>query len=123
MKLGFQLHPAALAAILLAAAACDSTAPGPPRPAAVVLDPDSLTLVNDSTHPLGATARDARGAVLAGVELAWMSDDTSVASVDATGRVTSRGAGSTVVRASPRGADGAAVSGSVRVRVLRPTGV
>lgn len=59
-----------------------------------------------------ATLRDARGGVLSGRAVTWMSDDVSIATVSATGLVTSLEPGRVTITASSEG-----VSGSVALMV------
>ena len=59
---------------------------------------DSLYAVGD-TIMLAAIVTDRRGAVLAGAQLRWESQDSSVVAVDSSGAVVARGAGRTLVTA------------------------
>lgn len=61
------------------------------------------------TQPFTATAFDASGAVLTGVDLDWSSEDPGVASVDQDGVATARGPGQVDIRASAGDVTGRAV--------------
>src|SRR5450755_3512254 len=71
----------------------DSVTPPPPPPppavAPVTVTPDTATLQVGATVQLTASLRDAANATLAGRAVAWTSDNPSIASVSATGAVTS----------------------------------
>jgi hypothetical protein len=62
---------------------------------------DSLVALGD-TAVLAATVTDRRGAVLIGVPLEWVSEDTMVATVDSTGAVVARGPGLARITAAVR---------------------
>lgn len=85
----------------------------------VVVTPRSeiLTAIGD-TVPLAATVTDLRGATLVGTSLSWLSEDSSVASVDQTGSVVARGPGVTRVVATVKDL-AAAAQITVRQRVAR----
>ena len=86
----------ALAVAILFTVACggsDGVAP-PPAPTAVkvtITAPDSL--VTGDTATLSAVAYDKSGAAIAGATFAWVSRDTTVAAVDAAGRLVARSYG------------------------------
>lgn len=69
----------------------------------IILSPraDSLIALGD-TAVLAATVTDRRGAVLIGVPLVWVSEDTTIATVDSTGAVVARGPGLARITASVR---------------------
>ena len=73
----------------------------------VEIDPPHAVLQIGMTQQLSATTLDAGGAVLAGRVVTWLSADTAVATVDATGLVTARAAGEVVLTASSEGKNGA----------------
>ena len=79
----------------------------------VAVTPDTATVVAGDTLRLAATATDANGQVVTGVEFAWASGDTAVAEVDSTGLVTGIGAGQAEVTATAAG-----VTGGARLAVL-----
>ena len=83
------------------------------RAARIVVSPESVDLAPNSTVDLDAEVFDANGHAIPGAAVTWSSDDTGVATVDRTGRVTAVGGGSTRVRAL----SGTAES-SVEVRVI-----
>jgi len=60
---------------------------------------DTATSIGDSIQ-LAVTATDARGNALLGAPTVWTSSDTSVASVDSSGMVVTRGAGGTAIMVS-----------------------
>lgn len=71
-----------------------------PPVATVAISPASATLVAGEDTVLVATPRDSAGRALQGREVAWMSTDTTVATVDAAGRVASRAVGTAAVVAT-----------------------
>ena len=75
---------------------------------AVAVTPDTATVLEGDTLRLAATATDANGQVVTGVEFAWASGDTAVAVVDASGLVTGVGAGQAQVTATAAGLTGRA---------------
>ena len=75
--------------------------------AGVRVTPDSASLVaRGDTVRLGAEALDANGHAVAGAVFAWQSDDTSVATVDASGLVTAAGVGTATIMAAADSASG-----------------
>ena len=86
------------------------------RAATVTVTPPVDTLVMGAGVQLTAEAADANGHTVAGAEFAWSSSDTSVASVDATGLVTSVGTGQATVTATASG-----VTGRAALTVVAPT--
>ncbi|WP_419936865.1 choice-of-anchor B family protein [Candidatus Palauibacter sp.] len=82
--------------------------------ASIAVSPDSVSFeaLGDTTR-LSATIRDARGNAIQTVEVAWSSSDTTVATVDAAGLVTSTGNGQAAVTARSGGTE-ASVPVSVR---------
>ncbi|HEX8693342.1 MAG TPA: Ig-like domain-containing protein [Longimicrobium sp.] len=81
----------------------------------VRVTPAAVELAVGGTASLGAAALDASGAPL-GRTIAWASENASVATVDASGRVTARGVGTTEITATVSG-----VVGRATVRVLSQT--
>jgi uncharacterized protein YjdB len=77
-------------------------------PATMSVSPTSLDLEAGATGRLSASVADANGHAIDGQTLSWSSDDTSVATVDASGLVTAVAAGSAVVTASAGSASGTA---------------
>ena len=75
---------------------------------AVAVTPDTATVLEGDTLRLAATATDANGQVVTGVEIAWASGDTAVAVVDASGLVTGVAAGQAEVLATAAGVTGRA---------------
>ena len=85
-----------LVAVALAAACGDPV----PVPTTVTISPnEGLLWALDDTIRLSATATDADGQVVQGVDLIWSSEDESVATVDAAGLVRAAGNGMARVRA------------------------
>lgn len=76
--------------------------------AVIEVSPDSSVLVVGETLPLEAGVMDANGHPVDGVQVAWESGDTTVASVGESGMVTAAGMGQTRVVASSDGVTGEA---------------
>jgi uncharacterized protein YjdB len=77
---------------------------GPARPvASVTVNPGSVTLVPQGIVQLSATLRDASGKLIYSRPIAWTSDNTAVATVDANGLVTGVSLGSAAVTATSEG--------------------
>src|SRR6185436_12611345 len=74
--------------------------------ASVSITPTAATLEVGQTEQLAATASDAHGNPLSGRTVTWSSSDTTVATVNATGLVTSVGTGVTTITASSEGHTG-----------------
>ena len=83
-------------------------APDPLLPTAVTVSPATATVVESDTLRLTATATNAYGQVVNGVEFVWASGNTAVAVVDASGLVTGVGAGEVQVTATAAGLTGRA---------------
>ena len=81
----------------------------------VEVSPAADTVVERDTVRFDAEARDANGHAVAGAEFTWVSGDTSVAVVDASGLVTGTGAGEVEVTATSSG-----VTGSAQLTVVVP---
>jgi uncharacterized protein YjdB len=80
----------------------------------IVITPGSVDNLRDGhSVQLTATALDANGDAISGVEFEWHSNSTYVATVSSTGRVTGEHSGTTTITASFSGKTGSA---SVRVR-------
>ena len=77
--------------------------------AAVQVTPATATLLVGATQQLSASARDAKGAALTGRLVTWSSSNPSVATVSATGLVTTLAAGSATLTATVEGVEGTAV--------------
>jgi len=69
-------------------------------PALVTLQPEALELVSGEAVALVASVTDANGHEIPGVDVRWQSADAAVATVNQSGRVTARSAGSTLVTAT-----------------------
>ena len=65
----------------------------------IVVSPESVDLSPNSSEDLDADIFDANGHEIPGAAVTWSSDDTGVATVNRSGRVTAVGGGSTRVRA------------------------
>ena len=83
-------------------------APDPLQPTAVTVSPATATVVEADTLRLTATATNAYGQVVSGVEFVWASGNTAVAVVDTSGLVTGAGAGEVQVTATAAGLTGRA---------------
>jgi uncharacterized protein YjdB len=93
-------------------------APPPAPVATVAVTPSTGTLDPGGTLQLTATPRDAAGNVLTGRTVTWTSSNTSVATVDANGRVTAVGPGTATITATSEGRTGTA---AITVRTPPPT--
>lgn len=119
----FRLAACLFLAFVIPLAACSDDSPTAPATggedgevATVDVSPSEVDLRVGEEQPLDATPEDEDGNTVSGVEIAWSSSDTSVATVDAQGTVTARAEGDATITASARGADGqaeTAVSASV----------
>ena len=76
--------------------------------ASVSVTPASASLTTGQTVQLTATPRDASGNALTGRVVTWTSNNTSVATVNSTGRVTAVAAGSATITATSEGQSGTA---------------
>ena len=103
-----------LAGVALAAGCGDGTTappqpPAPLLPATITVSPATaeFAALHDVVQ-LNAEVRDQNGQIMAGVTVTWVSTSTGVATVDATGLVTSVGNGISTVTASAGAASGSA---------------
>ena len=80
----------------------------PANVATITVTPATKTLTAGDTATLTATARDPGGVVQPGVVFAWSSSDTTIAVVDASGRVKARRAGTATISATANGKTGSA---------------
>ncbi|MDE2752100.1 MAG: Ig-like domain-containing protein [Gemmatimonadota bacterium] len=117
----FILAAATLSATLWAYACGDGTTDpppppsDPPRPTTVTVSPATAELAAlDATVQLSAEVRDQNGQVMAGVTVAWASDNAPVATVDGSGLVTAAGNGTATITATA-----GSVSGSATVSVAQ----
>jgi uncharacterized repeat protein (TIGR01451 family) len=74
----------------------------------IEIAPVAPAVSEGSTVQLNATVSDDRGIAVLQAVVEWTSDNDSIATVDADGRVTGRRAGTTLIRATFRGVTGAA---------------
>ena len=74
--------------------------------ASVTVTPPSASVQVGQTAQLTATLKDANGNILTGRTVTWSSNQTTVATVNATGRVTARAAGSATITATSEGQSG-----------------
>ena len=81
-------------------------ATGPGSVAAIVVTPDSVSLIAGATQALTAQPQDASGKPVAGATIVWASADTTIATVDTTGTVAARAPGSVRIAASAQGVSG-----------------
>lgn len=97
-------------------AACSSTTEVARLPVgSITVQPASASLEVNQSVLLQATVRDSGGTVLGGREVFWTSDDSTVASVNATGLVTALRLGAAHVAASAEG-----VSAIANIAVVPP---
>jgi len=98
--------------ILAIAAGCGgsitSSEPTAPTIAEVVVAPLTASVTVGGELPLQAAVRDASGLLVTGPVLVWTVQDSTIATVSATGVVTARAVGSTQVAASANGVSGIA---------------
>jgi glucose/arabinose dehydrogenase len=94
-------------AVVAAGIACGGDSTPPATLSRVEISATSATVVEGATLQLSALARLSDGSAQSGAAFAWTSDDTTIASVSATGLVTGRRAGSTTIHASTGTASGA----------------
>ncbi|HKJ02174.1 MAG TPA: Ig-like domain-containing protein, partial [Longimicrobiales bacterium] len=90
------------------AASCDGGTVTEVEVTSVSVSPASVNLEVTDTVRLTATSRGAGGGTVPGVAVTWSTDDSSIASVTQSGLVTGAGEGTTTVRASAAGVQGAA---------------
>lgn len=83
--------------------------------ASVELAPSSLSLETGDTRTLEAVPRDAQGNPLSGRTITWSSEDETVATVDAAGRIMAKKVGASAITATVEGK-----SASVALTVIRP---
>ena len=82
---------------LLACSSSESTVPTiptVPTVTAVAVTPEHLMLIEQQSATIAATARDAEGHVVTGQSFTWSTNDSTIAAVDANGRITAKRAGS-----------------------------
>ncbi|NOT09570.1 MAG: Ig-like domain-containing protein, partial [Gemmatimonadales bacterium] len=98
---------------VLAVTGCGSSSPTPPPPtvtvATVEVTPPSAGLGVPGSVQLSAVPRDASGNALAGRAISWSTSSTAVATVSATGLVTSVGEGVATITATVEGKSSSAV--------------
>lgn len=85
--------------------------------ATVDIAPDSVSLLPGAAAQFDVTIRDAAGLFLEGRAVTWTSLDTTVARVDASGRVTALASGDTATRSALVVASAAATADTVRITV------
>ena len=76
--------------------------------ASVTVSPAAASVQAGQTQPLTATLKDANGNVLTGRTVTWSSNNTPVATVNGTGLVTAKVAGSATITATSEGQSGTA---------------
>ena len=76
--------------------------------ATVAVAPATVTLMSGETATLGLEARDRAGALVSQPSAVWTSGATTIATVDAAGRVSAVGTGTTTITATVDGVDGTA---------------
>ena len=85
--------------------------------ASVTVTPSSASVPVGQTVQLTATPKDAGGNPLSGRAVTWSSSDTAIATVNASGRVTAKAAGSATITAASEGK-----SGTSAITVPPPSG-
>jgi hypothetical protein len=103
--MGFARRLLPLLAVVLA---CGDGATGPQPVASVDVSPTAITLAAGQATSLAGTPRDATGKALTDRTVSWASDNASVATVDASGRVQGLVAGNATITATAEGVDGSA---------------
>jgi uncharacterized protein YjdB len=92
-----------------AALTVNAAPPGPPAPVATVsVSLSSSSIVAGQTGTGTATLRDANGNSLSGRVVAWLSSNTSVATVSAAGAISAVAAGNTTISATSESKSGSA---------------
>jgi len=76
--------------------------------ATITITPSPVSLTVNQTQQLTATLKDSSGNVLTGRTVVWSSSDSAAATVDQSGFVVARAAGSTTISATSGGAKGTA---------------
>lgn len=96
-------------AVALAACGGDASTPPPPPPTAtsVTVSASAQSIFVGATTQLNAVATTSTGAPISGATFTWTSDNTNVASVNATGLVTGLAPGTVNIRATTGSATGA----------------
>ncbi len=89
-----------------------------PVVATVVASPSAQTILAGALTRMTANVRDAAGAAVPGVPIAWSSENNAVATVDAAGVVTAITAGTATIRATSQ-----MMSGTAVISVIDPANV
>jgi DNA/RNA endonuclease G (NUC1) len=97
---------------------CDAPPPPPVTVNSVVVSPETATITMNEPFTFTAVAKDADGNTITGASLTWASSDHSVATVSATGVITTVGAGATTISATS--ANGKIGSATLTVNALPP---
>ncbi|HUF49718.1 MAG TPA: Ig-like domain-containing protein [Longimicrobiales bacterium] len=84
-------------------------------PASIEISPDKMAVAEGVQYELQASVLDRFGHDASATPLQWSSSDTTIVTVDGTGRITGRSVGTAIVTAT---ADGA--SGTATIMVVRP---
>ena len=98
-------------AALITLAGCQGISAAPSNPASVAsvtVAASSATILPGKTHQFSATAKDARGNVITGVDFTWTSDVPSVATVDPDGLAIAVNQGTAHISAAASGIAGSA---------------
>src|SRR5947199_10623698 len=119
---GVPVPPRRFTCAALLAAACGGGSSGggtnPNTPvASVTVAPATDTLVVSASVQLTATPKDASGNALSGRTVTWVSSDTTVATVSASGLVTGKVAGTATITATSEGQSGTSAITVVHVPV------
>jgi uncharacterized protein YjdB len=117
----WKLAGSAAAAIIVACSADSGTLQPPPtQPAQVVVTLTSAQLTVGQSTQARASVRAASGTEMSGVSVTWTSSNSAVATVDASGTVSTIGVGSTTIAATASGVSGTA---ALAVQAPPPTPV
>jgi hypothetical protein len=106
------------AALTAMVASCNEVVLAPADVATVLVLPEQAQVVEGGTIQLAAELQDEQGRKITGHSIVWVSDNEAVAIVDAAGRVSGAGGGTTTIRARVGVAEGKA-----EVQVLTPPSI
>lgn len=97
-------------------ACAEATAP-PGPPAAIAIDPVAVTVFRGASTQLTALVTNSTGHQLSGIAITWATADSDIATVSASGAITGRSAGQSLVSASASG-----LTATAPIAVLLATG-
>lgn len=99
-----------VACLLPLAAGCEDVVVAPAAVSTIQVVPADVQVSVGGDTELSADLQDEAGRSLSGHQVTWTSDDPAVATVNATGRVTGAGSGTTTIRARVGGVEGSATA-------------